>query len=323
MVEVAIKREGVCRGFVQGVLALGLLVTLVGCGGANPTPVRPGSAASATPVRSGWSEADRRRLAEALHAGRGNQALADLLGRLQTDPLEPESASWALAVGYVLGRPGDWVVRLVGTDPWWRRLSNDSIWRDRHVEQIRAGAELLLLDGRSDLAGVWLEDPQCDHQPILLDLKAVAALERGEFDAAQHAWNASIAVDPRRATPWLLRARWARRQGDERQAAECFEKARSLRPDEPILLREYAGFERGRGRLQHAAALLARAQKVAEGRMIQGGMGAVEDRPERPRSILPIEVEAPPPFVWEDLLTWLNHKPNRAETDPERKVPGP
>ena len=311
MIEAVLNRTVAWSLLSKGVLGLGLVMTWSGCGRTNETVERPDPIARELAAGTSWDETDRRRLDEALRDGRWDEALTPLRERLQNDvPIEPETAAWALAIGYVLGRPGDWVTRLVDeeSDPWWRRLPAGSVWRRRDAERIRAGAELLLLDGRADLAGVWLNDPQSDRQPILLDLSAVAALERGDPDAAQRAWDASIAADPHRATPWLLRARWARRQGDVVKSAEDFEAARKRRPDEPILLREYAAFERTRGRSQHAAALLAQAERAAASRMIRGGMGAVEDRPERPRSVLPIEKEAPPPFTLDDLLTRLNQE---------------
>jgi tetratricopeptide (TPR) repeat protein len=69
----------------------------------------------------------------------------------------------------------------------------------------------------------------------ILPLLAGVVTKRGDIEAALHYWDKLIALDPRHLTAYLEKAKILRDLGRHGEAIGCYEIARSIAPDKPVV----------------------------------------------------------------------------------------
>lgn len=198
--------------------------------------------------------------------------------------------------------------------------------RDR-PEVARALAESLIALGRWEECERYLTEALSEREALsgtasLWDLLGLCRSRTG--GDAEGAWARSKRLAPKRATPWLLSARRARESGEPERASIEIERATRIRPTCPAVARESAAILRASGKpgeSVRAALEAARRAEEAAGTS-EGGMGALDPRPERPFTALPIPEESPwfpPSGRWDSIAEALGVRDPRP--DPVVKNP--
>jgi cytochrome c-type biogenesis protein CcmH len=187
-------------------------------------------------------------LGEALMAAGGGVVTPEARGLFaRLAGIEPRDPRAAFYLGWASFQAGDHHVALEG----WRRLlattPADAPWRPRVVEAVRAAAQELELDPDAVLAQIPAPPaaaPAAPQQPSAEDVARAAEMPpgqqaemiRGMVDKLQ----ARMDADGSDAEGWLRLAQSRLVLGEDDRARATFEKALSLHPDDPELVKGYA-----------------------------------------------------------------------------------
>ncbi len=130
-----------------------------------------------------------------------------------------------------------------------------------------AGGTLLARQGRLEEAAAWLGkaagDPSC-RPPALYNLSRVYK-EMGRLNRALETIRLFLDISPGDGEGWNNLGTILMARADTESACRAFEKASALRPEDPLILANFALAQKRRGRLLKAMALAGRANRLAGG----------------------------------------------------------